>query len=106
LTANVSPELVAKFEAQRKARLAELQKQDEEIQAEKARAEAYWQNKQNSKIHTAKNVEHPCENCKEAIHIGEQYRSRIVTVNVSRQGWTPQQRTVYRHVKCPTKTEA
>jgi hypothetical protein len=108
--ADLTPEMIAKFEAKRKADLAKQQRLDTDYKAmirqEKQRAEAYWQNKQNSKIHTAKNTEHPCENCKGTIHIGEQYRSRTVTVNVSRQGWTPQQRTVYRHVKCPTKTEA
>ena len=104
--ADLTPEMIAKFEAKRKADLEKLQQQDTELQAEKERAEAYWQNKQNSKIHTAKNTERPCEKCNGIIHIGEQYRSRVVTVNVSRQGWTPQQRTVYRHVKCPIKTEA
>jgi hypothetical protein len=108
--ADLTPEMITRFEIERKANLAKLQKQNADYKAtvknEKERAEAHWKNKQNSKPKTAKHVEHPCEQCNGTIHIGEQYRSRIVTVNVSRQGWTPQQRTMYRHVKCPTKQEA
>jgi hypothetical protein len=96
-----------KMLADYKAQQAEKQRLDADYKAmirqEKQRAEAHWQSIRNGKIHTAKHTEHPCENCKGTIHIGEQYRSRVVTVNVSRQGWTPQQRTVYRHVKCPTE---
>jgi hypothetical protein len=110
VTVNVTPEKLAQFEAKRKADLAEQQRLDADykamVQAEKQRAEAYWESKRNGKPHTAKHVEHPCEVCNGTIHIGEQYRCRTVTVNVSRQGWTPKQRTVYRHVKCPQKTEA
>jgi len=46
--ADLTPEMIAKFEAKRKADLEKLQQQDTELQAEKERAEAYWQNKQNS----------------------------------------------------------
>jgi hypothetical protein len=46
--ADLTPEKIAQFETQRKAKLSEQKKQDAELQAEKKRAEAYWKNKQNS----------------------------------------------------------
>lgn len=110
MTINVTPEMIAQFEAKRKADLAEQQRLDADykamVQAEKQRAEAYWQSKQNGKPHTAKRAEHPCEHCKGTIHIGEQYYSRKTLVNVSGSGWNPQMLTFYWHVQCPGGKQA
>jgi hypothetical protein len=109
VTVNVTPEMIQRFEAERKARQEENNRKNNNItqflNQQKAQADAYWAKKTMQKPHTAKRASHPCEVCKGTIHIGEQYRCRAVTVNVSRQGWTPKQRTVYRHVECPQKTE-
>ena len=45
MTINLTPEKLAQFEAERKAKLAAMQKQEAELQAIKIRAKTYWQNK-------------------------------------------------------------
>lgn len=104
--ADLTPEMIKQFEAERKAKQEKNNRINQLLAQQKAENDAYWMQKRNSKLHTAQRVEHQCEVCNGTISIGEQYRSRTITVNVSRQGWTPKQRTVYRHLKCSSKMEA
>ena len=83
-------------------RQAERLKQEQQLQAEKAERDAYWQEKRNPKPKTARSP-HPCETCNGTIAKGEQYRKRTVSVNVSHSGWTQQFRTLYRHLECSIK---
>jgi hypothetical protein len=74
MTVHVTPEMIQKFEAERKAKLAIIQqqnqKQDQEIQAEKARAEAFWNNKkQNLPVGTPQ-TDQKCGDCNATIPAG------------------------------------
>ncbi len=110
MVVNVTPEMIQRFETERKAKLAKIQAENNRVNQyladQKAASDAYWDKKTMQKSRTALRVEHPCEHCKGTIRKGEQYYSRSPVVNVSRLGWTPQRLTVYWHVHCPERKEA
>jgi hypothetical protein len=82
---NVTPEQIQAFEAARKAKAAENQREWEQAQAQRQQQQAYIKAKVNAahmnEIKTA-NEELTCDNCGKPISEGTQYRRQNILVKV------------------------
>ena len=101
MVVNVTPEMIARFEADRKAKLAVIQAEQAQKDLEKQKKQEYFQKyyeRQNA-THTAR-VEHPCEDCNGTIRKGEKMKMRTDTMGF---GWPEgvHRMTFYRHERCP-----
>jgi uncharacterized protein with PIN domain len=96
---NLTEEQIERILAERKAQQAQREADDQALAAQKAQTEAAWAKLRNPEPFTNRSA-HPCEKCKGVIAKGDQAKKRTVIVNVSKFGWTPQPRTLYRHLEC------
>ena len=99
---NLTQEKIAELLAERKAQQAQREADDQALAAQKTQTEEAWAKMRNPEPFITRSV-HPCEKCQGTIMAGEQAKKRTVIVNVSKFGWTPQPRTLYRHVSCPAE---
>jgi hypothetical protein len=106
VTVNVTPEMIAQFEAKRKADLAEQQRLDADykamVQAEKQRAEEFWAKKRSNLRTVTTKKEHQCD-CGATIPVGTQVK---VSTAKAVYGTNVGLKTVYHCNKCRPITEA
>jgi hypothetical protein len=105
VTVNVTPEMIAQFEAKRKADLAEQQRLDADykamVQAEKQRAEEFWAKKRSNLRTVTTKKEHQCD-CGATIPAGTQAQ---VSTAKAVYGTNVGLKTVYHCNKCRPITE-
>jgi hypothetical protein len=96
---NLSPEQIERILADRKAVQAQREAAELALADEKAKTEAYWQEKKKPKIVTARKP-HQCTNCGVEIPVDAKVAVKSKLENVSTSGWTPQFLTKYYCSKC------
>ena len=77
MVVNVTPEMIAKFEAQRKQKIADYQKITEQLKQEKLEREAFYQQKKDNLDTVTTLKEHQCVECGAVIPAGMQVKRAI-----------------------------